>query len=91
MTDKILEDGEQHGLQLSFVWNRSIEVLHDKFTRHKSDVTILDRIEHINRLRLRPHLIVEVCHPDVLKQYGSFLLKQADLLVNNVLRLLGIV
>lgn len=83
MTDKILAEGEQHGMQLSFVWNRSIEVLHDKFTRNKSDVTILDRIEQIGRLRLRPHLIVEVCHPDVLKQYGALLLKQADLLVRN--------
>ena len=76
MVQKILNDGEMLGIKLAFVWNRS------KITgRLDSRIPILSNLEHLGEHKV--DLIVEVCHPDIIKQYGAFLLTHADLLVGS--------
>nr|CAB3223762.1 putative L-aspartate dehydrogenase [Phallusia mammillata] len=72
----ILKEGEKHGLEIEFVWNRSPE----KLSLVESD-KILTSLEDISCCS--PDLIVEVAHPNISKQYGATFLSIADYFIGS--------
>jgi len=85
LTDKILNSLKvaKH-FELIFVWNRS----EDNLTKANLPNTIRlsgNLNTHINSEAFNQvDLIVEVCHPDIIHQYGKALLDKADLFIASV-------
>jgi len=85
LVDKILNDpliSEQ--FELLFVWNRSEEKLHTENLPSSYHLTgdlsaVLDE-----SIFSEVDLIVEVCHPAIIHQYGKALLQKGDLFIASV-------
>ncbi|XP_072341660.1 aspartate dehydrogenase domain-containing protein isoform X2 [Scyliorhinus torazame] len=73
----IEEEGHQHGFELAFVWNR-----HQK--KMDGNVRKELQLEDLNKFVARcADLIVEVAHPQIIKDYGEEFLKHADCMVGS--------
>lgn len=68
---------EHPGFELAFVWNRTKDILRNKF---HPDI-ILDNLECFHEKK--PDLVVEVCHPCISKDYGIQILKHCDYLIGS--------
>lgn len=75
MVQQILSQGKRLNIELAFVWNRT--PIRERLPDTVTIVANLHDIAHCGAL----DLVVEVCHPTIVKQYGLFLLQHADLLV----------
>jgi len=65
------------GLEIAFVWNRSPERVRD--VPRSSILTDLEQFQQFS-----PDLLVEMCHPDVTRQYGERFLSTADYMMLSV-------
>jgi len=74
--DFILKEGSKHGLDLDFVWNRSVE----KLKELKEDY-ILKEISDIKSRCV--DLIVEVAHPKLTQEFGELFLSVANLFIGS--------
>lgn len=72
----IIQNGDQYDLQLDFVWNRTSEKL-DELDSH----LVLKDISDASSRKV--DLIVEVAHPKIVQQYGSFLLSIGNLFIGS--------
>ncbi|MBN3300544.1 ASPD dehydrogenase, partial [Amia calva] len=77
LAERIQREGASAGLQLAFVWNRSKERLREKL---HSDLILDDLTEFTQR---GADLIVEVCHPDIVRDFGERFLCHAHFLVGS--------
>ncbi|KAM9033524.1 aspartate dehydrogenase domain-containing protein isoform 2-T2 [Sarcophilus harrisii] len=74
---RLLAEGAQHGLELSFVWNRDPR-------RLQSTLPPALRLLDLGALGERsPDLVVEVAHPQIIRDFGAQILSHADLLVGS--------
>lgn len=76
LVDYILSDeGQQKGLQLAFIWNRTSSVVSEN-----DDLRI--RSLHLNDIKdfaaYSPDIVVEVAHPVITEMYGLLILKSAN-------------
>eukprot|EP01138_Halocafeteria_seosinensis_P002483 gb/GECG01002540.1/.p1 GENE.gb/GECG01002540.1/~~gb/GECG01002540.1/.p1 ORF type:complete len:175 (+),score=13.24 gb/GECG01002540.1/:1-525(+) len=80
LTHAILHD-EQVGkhFELAFVWNRTSEKL--KQTEYVPKDKILEDIELAQNFS--PDLVVEICHPSVVQEYGGRIVQYADLFIGS--------
>ncbi|XP_068192652.1 aspartate dehydrogenase domain-containing protein [Antennarius striatus] len=77
LVHRILKDGADHGLSLAFVWNRNP----DKLKGVVPDDLILD---NLSLSATRPcDVIVEVCHPQIVKDFGLHFLSQSHFMVGS--------
>jgi len=65
------------GAEVAFVWNRSQERIRDV-----PGESVLNDLDHFQRFA--PDLLVEMCHPDVTRQYGERFLSAADYMMLSV-------
>lgn len=72
----ILQEGHKNGLEIDFVWNRTV----DKLSLIPNE-KILHNLEDISSRS--PDLIVEVAHPNITKNYGVKFLSIADYLIGS--------
>ncbi|XP_048378931.1 aspartate dehydrogenase domain-containing protein isoform X2 [Stegostoma tigrinum] len=72
LTEIIEEQGHQYGLELAFVWNRNQKKMEGKV---RKEVQLEDLSMFVERCA---DLIVEVAHPQIIKDYGEEFLKHAD-------------
>ncbi|GCC38362.1 aspartate dehydrogenase domain-containing protein isoform X1 [Chiloscyllium punctatum] len=77
LTEMIEEKGHLYGLELAFVWNRNQEKMEGKV---RKEMQLEDLSMFIER---RADLIVEVAHPQIIKDYGEEFLKHADCMVGS--------
>ncbi|XP_069048025.1 aspartate dehydrogenase domain-containing protein [Lepisosteus oculatus] len=74
---RIQEEGGAVGLRLAFVWNRSTERLRETVT---PDLILTDLREFAER---GADIIVEVCHPDIVREHGAHFLSHSDFMVGS--------
>ncbi|XP_040189891.1 putative L-aspartate dehydrogenase isoform X2 [Rana temporaria] len=77
LAQKILEEGEKCGLELAFVWNRTMK---------KMDGVIDPRLQlhQLSQFQTRQaDLIVEVAHPDITRDYGEHFLSAANVMIGS--------
>jgi len=72
-----ITSGNAPGLEVAFVWNRSIQRLRDL-----PAALILEDLDRFQQFA--PDLLVEMCHPDVSKGYGERFLAETDYLMLSV-------
>ncbi|XP_032093604.1 putative L-aspartate dehydrogenase [Thamnophis elegans] len=77
LTERIQDEGFQHGLELAFVWNRDA-------SKMEGTVPVGLRLEKLTDFsQCHPDVIVEVAHPCIVQDYGDFFLKAADFMVGS--------
>ncbi|KAL4658286.1 putative L-aspartate dehydrogenase [Arapaima gigas] len=77
LVEQILAEGEKVGLHLAFVWNRNLE-------RLRSSVPEELILEQLSNFPDRSaDVIVEVCHPHIVKEFGEMFLAHAQFLVGS--------
>lgn len=70
---------EETQFELAFVWNRSVEKLEaDERIPREKILTDIDQAKTFS-----PDLIVEVCHPSIVQNYGAKILNYADLYIGS--------
>ncbi|KAM8824700.1 aspartate dehydrogenase domain-containing protein isoform 1-T1 [Synchiropus picturatus] len=74
---KILEDGAEVGLALAFVWNRNTQKLRGLVP----DQHILEDLASFADRRC--DVIVEVCHPQIVREFGLLFLSQSHFMVGS--------
>ncbi|KAM4634612.1 aspartate dehydrogenase domain-containing protein [Polymixia lowei] len=77
LVERILKEGAGLGLTLVFVWNRNS----DKLKGSVPDELILGDLSAFRNREC--DVIIEVCHPQIVKDFGLFFLSQAHLLVGS--------
>ncbi|KAM9843633.1 aspartate dehydrogenase domain-containing protein [Aulostomus maculatus] len=77
LVERLLRDGAALGLTLAFVWNRNS----GKLKGSVPDELILDHLSSFTDRRC--DVIVEVCHPQIVKEFGSQFLSQCHLMVGS--------
>ncbi|XP_056608074.1 aspartate dehydrogenase domain-containing protein [Triplophysa dalaica] len=77
LVEKIQKEGPEVGLQLAYVWNRNPEKLKDSVPK---DLILNDLSDFTHR---DANVIVEVCHPQIVKDFGSTFLSHAHFLVGS--------
>ncbi|XP_066498663.1 aspartate dehydrogenase domain-containing protein [Hoplias malabaricus] len=77
LVDYIQKDGLAAGLSLAFVWNRNLEKLNDLVPK---DLILTNLSEFTQK---KADLIVEVCHPQIVKDFGVEFLSHANFLVGS--------
>ncbi|XP_059380432.1 aspartate dehydrogenase domain-containing protein [Carassius carassius] len=77
LVEKIQKEGPEAGLQLAFVWNRNA----DKFRDSLPKELILHDLSDFTRRDT--DVIVEVCHPMIVKEFGVRFLSHAHFLVGS--------
>ncbi|KAM9780137.1 aspartate dehydrogenase domain-containing protein [Neosynchiropus ocellatus] len=77
LVQKILEDGAAVGLSLAFVWNRNPQKLRGLVP----DQHILEDLASFADRRC--DVVVEVCHPQIVREFGLLFLSQSHLMVGS--------
>ncbi|CAJ1076874.1 putative L-aspartate dehydrogenase [Xyrichtys novacula] len=77
LVDRILRDGSGLGLSLAFVWNRNPDKLRGLVPE---DLILTDLSSFSDR---RCDVVVEVCHPQIIGEFGPHFLSQSHLLVGS--------
>ncbi|KAL6102730.1 aspdh [Pungitius sinensis] len=77
LVERILKDGDALGLTLAFVWNRNS----DKLKGCVPDELILGDLSSFADRRC--DVIVEVCHPHIVKEFGFLFLSQSHFMVGS--------
>ncbi|XP_061568439.1 aspartate dehydrogenase domain-containing protein [Cololabis saira] len=77
LVEKILRDGPRLGLILSFVWNRNPDKLKGSVP---AELILKDLSSFADR---RSDVIVEVCHPHIVRKFGVHFLSQSHLMVGS--------
>ncbi|XP_005163866.1 aspartate dehydrogenase domain-containing protein isoform X1 [Danio rerio] len=77
LVEKIQSEGAEVGLQLAFVWNRNADKLKDSLPK---DLILHDLSDFTQR---DTDVIVEVCHPLIVKEFGVRFLSHAHFLVGS--------
>lgn len=77
LVKRILKEGESLGLTLAFVWNRNP----DKLRGSLPEELILHDLSGFKDRGV--DVIVEVCHPNIVKQYGVLFLSLVNFLVGS--------
>ncbi|XP_048846335.1 aspartate dehydrogenase domain-containing protein isoform X1 [Brienomyrus brachyistius] len=77
LVERIQKEGHSLGLRLVFVWNRNPQ----KLRASVPEELILDQLSHFPEKNA--DLIVEVCHPQVVKDFGAQFLSHAHFLVGS--------
>lgn len=77
LVERILKDGAAHGLSLAFVWNRNT----DKLKGLVPDELILEDLSSFAERQC--DVIVEVCHPQIVKEFGLRFLSQSHFMVGS--------
>ncbi|XP_062294300.1 aspartate dehydrogenase domain-containing protein [Scomber scombrus] len=77
LVERILKDGAALGLTLAFVWNRNSE----KLKGFIPDELILGDLSTFADRRC--DVIVEVCHPQIVKEFGLHFLSQSHFMVGS--------
>ncbi|KAL2100879.1 hypothetical protein ACEWY4_002640 [Coilia grayii] len=77
LVEKIQKDGPDMGLNLAFVWNRNSEKLKDSVPAE----LILHSLQEFPQRGA--DLIVEVCHPQIVKDFGAQFLSRSHFLVGS--------
>ncbi|XP_029364917.1 aspartate dehydrogenase domain-containing protein [Echeneis naucrates] len=77
LVERILQEGAAHGLTLAFVWNRNSDKLKGLVP---SELILGDLSSFANR---RCDVIVEVCHPQIVKEFGIHFLSQSHFMVGS--------
>lgn len=72
-----ISSGLLPGLEVAFVWNRSLERVKDLPAE-----LVLKELHQFHRFS--PDLLVEMCHPGISKQYGEHFLSAADYMMLSV-------
>ncbi|XP_043914910.1 putative L-aspartate dehydrogenase isoform X1 [Protopterus annectens] len=77
LSDMILKEGSHFNLELAFVWNRRSEKMENNIP---ADL----QLEDLNQFKEKhADLIVEVAHPQTVKEYGEEFLRYADFMVGS--------
>ncbi|XP_046917828.2 aspartate dehydrogenase domain-containing protein [Dermatophagoides farinae] len=84
LVEQIINDGQKYRLDLAFIWNRTAlsEETRSKILIRCPLVKFLEAVNQINEIDL-VDLIVEVCHPEIVKQYAELFLDKADFLIGS--------
>ncbi|XP_030592462.1 aspartate dehydrogenase domain-containing protein [Archocentrus centrarchus] len=77
LVERILKDGPALGLTLGFVWNRNS----DKLSGFVPSELILGELSSF--VERRCDVIVEVCHPQIVKEFGLQFLSQSHFMVGS--------
>ncbi|XP_073697622.1 aspartate dehydrogenase domain-containing protein isoform X1 [Garra rufa] len=77
LVEKIQKEGPEAGLQLAFVWNRNADKLRDSLPK---ELILHDLSDFTCR---EADVIVEVCHPMIVKEFGVKFLSHAHFLVGS--------
>lgn len=77
LVDRIQREGPGVGLSLAFVWNRNADKFSDSLPK---DLILTNLSEFTHK---KADLIVEVCHPQIVKEFGVNFLTHANLLVGS--------
>ncbi|XP_077068546.1 aspartate dehydrogenase domain-containing protein isoform X1 [Siphateles boraxobius] len=77
LVEKIQREGAKVGLQLAFVWNRNPDKLKDSLPK---ELILHDLSDFTCRVT---DVIVEVCHPQIVKEFGVRFLSHAHFLVGS--------
>ncbi|XP_075993111.1 aspartate dehydrogenase domain-containing protein [Genypterus blacodes] len=77
LVERILNEGPALGLTLAFVWNRNSEKLKGSVP---DDVILVDLNSFADR---RCDVIVEVCHPQIVKDFGLHFLSHSHVMVGS--------
>ncbi|XP_072298704.1 aspartate dehydrogenase domain-containing protein [Eucyclogobius newberryi] len=77
LVEKILSEGPGVGLELAFVWNRNPDKLKDMFSKQ----FILEDLSSFAERRC--DVIVEVCHPHIVKEFGVRFLAKSHFMVGS--------
>nr|XP_039252277.1 putative L-aspartate dehydrogenase isoform X1 [Styela clava] len=77
LVERIQEVGTEHDIEIDFVWNRSTDKLEGKVEKS----LILETLEDCSTRKV--DLIVEVCHPEICKNYGEKFLQHCNLFVGS--------
>uniref|UniRef100_A0A4W6BR44 Aspartate dehydrogenase domain-containing protein n=1 Tax=Lates calcarifer TaxID=8187 RepID=A0A4W6BR44_LATCA len=77
LVERILNDGAALGLTLAFVWNRNSDKLKGLVP---DDLVLGDLLSFEDR---RCDVIVEVCHPQIVKEFGLRFLSQSHFMVGS--------
>ncbi|XP_028267688.1 aspartate dehydrogenase domain-containing protein [Parambassis ranga] len=77
LVERILTDGPGLGLTLGFVWNRNIDKLRGSVP---DELMLADLSSFAER---RCDVIVEVCHPQIVKDFGLRFMSQCHLMVGS--------
>ncbi|KAF4116240.1 aspartate dehydrogenase domain-containing protein isoform X2 [Onychostoma macrolepis] len=77
LVEKIQKEGPEAGLQLAFVWNRNADKLRDSLPK---ELILHDLSDFTHR---DTDVIVEVCHPKIVKEFGLRFLSHAHFLVGS--------
>ncbi|KAM4531580.1 aspartate dehydrogenase domain-containing protein [Odontesthes bonariensis] len=77
LVGKILKDGPAQGLILAFVWNRNSDKLKGLVP---AELILEDLSSFADR---RCDVIVEVCHPQIVKKFGHLFLSQSHFMVGS--------
>ncbi|CAD5118754.1 DgyrCDS7431 [Dimorphilus gyrociliatus] len=75
---EILRIEEPNNIQVSFIWNRSKDVFNESGLPGS---LILNNLEDFTEREAS--LIIEVCHPQIVKEYGEKFLKHCDFMVGS--------
>lgn len=75
LVDKIATDPQgRAAFEIAFVWNRSADKV--RACAHVPPSAVCDDLARV--ADFRPDVIVEVCHPDVVRQHGAAFLRTCD-------------
>ncbi|KAG7243684.1 hypothetical protein INR49_011241, partial [Caranx melampygus] len=77
LVKRILQDGAALGLTLAFVWNRNSDKLKGSVP---DELILVDLPSFANR---QCDVIVEVCHPQIVKEFGLRFLSQSHFMVGS--------
>ncbi|XP_036445701.1 putative L-aspartate dehydrogenase isoform X1 [Colossoma macropomum] len=77
LVDRIQKEGLAAGLSLAFVWNRNADKLIESVSK---DLILTDLSDFT---QTNADLIVEVCHPQIVKDFGVQFLSHANFLVGS--------
>ncbi|XP_033826629.1 aspartate dehydrogenase domain-containing protein [Periophthalmus magnuspinnatus] len=77
LVEKILSEGPEVGLELAFVWNRNP----DKFKGVVAEEFVLQDLSSF--AERRSDVIVEVCHPHIVKEFGVRFLSKSHFMVGS--------
>ncbi|XP_051572669.1 aspartate dehydrogenase domain-containing protein-like [Myxocyprinus asiaticus] len=77
LVERIQKEGPEVGLQLAFVWNRNSDKLKDSVPKE----LILSNLSDFTHRDT--DVIVEVCHPQIVKEFGIRFLSHAHFLVGS--------
>ncbi|KAG9342850.1 hypothetical protein JZ751_015057 [Albula glossodonta] len=77
LVERIQREGKAAGLRLAFVWNRNT----DKLRGSVPEEFILQQLSQFTERNV--DLIVEVCHPQIVKEFGAQFLSRAHFMVGS--------